>query len=223
MFLFIGLGNPDLKHSNNRHNIGFMTVDEIARKHSFEPFKSQFQGLISQGRINGEKVWILKPTTYMNESGHAANKFLNFFKLDTNRVFVFYDDLDLRPGKCRVKLGGGSAGHNGLRSLDTWIGKQYWRVRLGIGHPGDKDRVRRYVLQNFSNIEFNSWVEKLIAAIAEDVGALIEHDESLFMSKIAQKLVASEINEPENLIPDSQKNFSPSILTTSSSDNDHEK
>ena len=150
MFLFVGLGNPEKRHITNRHNIGFMAVDDIMGKHQFPPYRNRFQGFISEGKIGRNTVRILKPTTYMNESGRSVKEAVKFFKLKNDKVFVFYDDLDLIPGKCRIKYRGGSGGHNGLRSISAHIGVDYWRVRLGIGHPGHKDKVLRYVLQDFT-------------------------------------------------------------------------
>lgn len=186
MFLFVGLGNPGPKHAGQRHNIGFMAVDEIARRHGFGPFRARFRGLISEGTIAGQPVRLLKPMTYMNESGQSVGEALRFFKLRTAHVYAFYDDLDLKPGKCRVKIGGGAGGHNGLRSLDSHISKEYWRVRLGIGHPGHKDRVHAYVLQDFAKAERTSWVPKLLDAVADDAGLLVQGEENGFMSRVAQ-------------------------------------
>ena len=186
MFLFAGLGNPGPKHAGQRHNIGFMAVDEIARRHRFGPFRARFQGLISEGTIAGQPVRLLKPMTFMNESGRSVGQALRFFKLRTAHVYAFYDDLDLKPGKCRVKIGGGAGGHNGLRSLDSHISKEYWRVRLGIGHPGHKDQVHAYVLQDFAKAERTSWVPKLLDAVADDAGLLVQGEENAFMSRVAR-------------------------------------
>jgi peptidyl-tRNA hydrolase, PTH1 family len=185
MFLFVGLGNPGPKHVGQRHNIGFMAVDEIARRHGFGPFRARFRGLISEGSIAGQPVRLLKPMTFMNESGRSVGETLRFFKLRTAHVYAFYDDLDLKPGKCRVKIGGGAGGHNGLRSLDSHISKEYWRVRLGIGHPGHKDRVYAYVLQDFAKAERTSWLPKLLDAVADDAGLLVQGEENAFMSRVA--------------------------------------
>lgn len=185
MFLFVGLGNPGPKHAGQRHNIGFMTVDAIARRHGFGPFRARFQGLISEGAIAGQPVRILKPLTFMNESGRSVGEALRFFKLRSAHVYTFYDDLDLKPGKCRVKIGGGAGGHNGLRSLDAHIGKEYWRVRLGIGHPGHKERVLAYVLQDFAKAERTSWLPKLLDAAADDAGLLVQGEENAFMSRMS--------------------------------------
>jgi len=185
MFLFVGLGNPGTKHAGQRHNIGFMAADEIARRHGFGAWRSRFQGQICEGTIAGAPVRLLKPMTLMNESGRSVGEALRFFKLRTAHVYVFYDELDLKPGKCRVKLGGGAGGHNGIRSLDAHIGKEYWRVRLGIGHPGQKERVHGYVLQDFAKAERTSWVPKLLDACADEAALLVEGEENAYMSRLA--------------------------------------
>src|SRR4051794_14354855 len=153
MELIVGLGNPGSKHSANRHNIGFMVVDEIVRQHGFSPWRRRFQGAAAEATIDGEKVLALKPLTYMNESGRAVGEALRFFDLDPTQLTVFHDEIDLAPGKVRVKLGGGHAGNNGLRSISSHIGPHYRRVRLGVGHPGDKTLVMPHVLSDFSKAE----------------------------------------------------------------------
>lgn len=184
MLLLVGLGNPGQRYANNRHNIGFMAVDEMVRRHSFGPWRSKFQGQVSEGRIGGEKVLILKPETYMNESGRAVGEALRFYKLTPEDVFVIYDEIDLVPGKIKVKKGGGAGGHNGLRSMDAHIGKDYWRVRLGVGHPGDKALVHGHVLGDFSKAE-TLWRDKLLDAVATEFPLLIEGDSGSFMSRVA--------------------------------------
>ena len=149
MLLVVGLGNPDPEHAWNRHNIGFMVADGIAQRYDFESYRSRFSGLISRGEIEGERVSIFKPTKFMNESGRAVNEVMRFFKQPLDQVVVVHDDLDLMPGKVRVKTGGGAAGHNGLRSIDSYIGKDYRRIRIGIGHPGERAVVSNYVLSDF--------------------------------------------------------------------------
>lgn len=186
-WLFVGLGNPDPEHEGNRHNIGFMAVDEIVRRHSFSPWKKKFKGLIAEGEIGGEKVFALKPMTYMNISGVSVTAAAAFYKVPKTRIFVFHDELDLVPGKLRVKLGGGTGGHNGLRSIDAAIGKEYWRVRLGIGHPGDKERVSGYVLGDFSKAD-REWLEEFIVAVSGDVHYLIAGNPELYMTRVAQAL-----------------------------------
>ena len=185
MFLLVGLGNPEKKHFNNRHNIGFIAADKIGETYNFSPYRCRFHGLISEGKIENKPVRILKPTTYMNESGRSVGETVKFFKIPSNKIFVFYDDLDLVPGKCRIKFGGGTGGHNGLRSLDNQIGNEYWRVRLGIGHPGHKDKVLRYVLQDFAKKEQDTWLSTLIQSLADDIQLLIEGKENTLMTKLA--------------------------------------
>ena len=184
MLLLVGLGNPGAEHTNNRHNIGFMAVDEIIRRHSFGPDRGRFNGLAAEGRIGNTKILALKPTTYMNESGLAVGNAARFYKLEPDDIIVLHDDIDLAPGKVRVKRGGGAAGHNGLRSIDSHIGKDYLRVRIGVGHPGDKDEVERYVLRNFPREDMR-WVEALMSAIADALPSLLDDDGPGFMSKVA--------------------------------------
>ncbi|MDC1172212.1 aminoacyl-tRNA hydrolase [Alphaproteobacteria bacterium] len=197
MFLFVGLGNPEKKHIINRHNIGFMAVDNIMGKHRFPPYRSRFQGFISEGKIGRNTVRILRPTTYMNESGRSVKETVKFFKLKNDKVFVFYDDLDLIPGKCRIKYGGGSGGHNGLRSLSAHIGADYWRVRLGIGHPGHRDKVLRYVLQDFTKKEQSSWIPNLLNTLADNAELLLQNKENTLMSKLAVSVFSEKENKPE--------------------------
>ncbi len=184
MLLLVGLGNPDPGYEHNRHNVGFMALDEIADRRGFSPARARFQGLAADGRLAGEKVLALKPATFMNESGRSVGEAARYFKIPPEDIIVFHDDLDLAAGKIRVKQGGGHAGHNGLRSLDQHIGKDYWRVRIGIGHPGDKDKVEGHVLKDFSKAE-QKWLQPLLAAIAEAVPLLIEGDEGAFMNKVS--------------------------------------
>ena len=197
MFLFVGLGNPEKKHITNRHNIGFMAVDDIMGKHQFPPYRNRFQGFISEGKIGRNTVRILKPTTYMNESGRSVKEAVKFFKLKNDKIFVFYDDLDLIPGKCRVKYGGGSGGHNGLRSISAHIGVDYWRVRLGIGHPGHKDKVLRYVLQDFTKKEQSSWMPNLLNTLADNAELLLQNKENTLMSKLAVSVFSEKENKPD--------------------------
>jgi len=171
MLLIVGLGNPGSRYAANRHNIGFMAVDEIVRRHCFSPWRSRFQGDVAEGRLDGEKTIALKPRTYMNESGRAVGEAMRFFKLRPEDVVVFHDELDLAPGKLRVKRGGGHAGHNGLRSIIAHIGPDFRRVRLGIGHPGDPERVTGHVLGDFAKSD-RSWLEPLIDAIGEEAPLL---------------------------------------------------
>lgn len=174
-----------------------MAVDNIMGKHRFPPYRSRFQGFISEGKIGRNTVRILRPTTYMNESGRSVKETVKFFKLKNDKVFVFYDDLDLIPGKCRIKYGGGSGGHNGLRSLSAHIGADYWRVRLGIGHPGHRDKVLRYVLQDFTKKEQSSWIPNLLNTLADNAELLLQNKENTLMSKLAVSVFSEKENKPE--------------------------
>ena len=184
MLLLVGLGNPGSRYTLNRHNIGFMAVDEIVRRHSFGPWRKRFRGEIAEGQVAGEKVLALKPQTFMNLSGQSVGEALRFYKIPLDQIVVLHDELDLAPGRIRVKRGGGNGGHNGLRSLDQHIGKDYRRVRLGIGHPGDKDQVKSYVLKDFAKAD-HPWIEKLLDAIADEFPRLVEGDDPGFMSRVA--------------------------------------
>jgi peptidyl-tRNA hydrolase, PTH1 family len=183
MRLFVGLGNPGAKYAHNRHNIGFMAVDEIARRHGFAPWRRRFQGETAEGTLERERVVLLKPATFMNDSGRAVQEAANFFKLAPAEVTVFQDELELPPGKLRVKLGGGIAGHNGLRSISSHIGNDYRRVRLGIGHPGVKELVHSYVLSDFFKEE-RPWVAALGEAIADNAGLLALGRDSTFQNRV---------------------------------------
>jgi peptidyl-tRNA hydrolase, PTH1 family len=183
MLLFVGLGNPGAKYSRNRHNIGFMAVDEIARCHGFAPWRRRFQGETSEGALNRERVILLKPTTYMNDSGRAVQEAANFFKLGMGEITVFQDELELSPGKVRVKVGGGIAGHNGLRSISSHIGNDYRRVRLGIGHPGVKELVHHHVLSDFAKAD-DGWVTALCEAVADNAGQLAAGQDSTFQNRV---------------------------------------
>jgi PTH1 family peptidyl-tRNA hydrolase len=197
MRLFVGLGNPGAKYARNRHNIGFMAVDEVARHHSFSPWRRRFQGETSEGSLEGERVMLLKPATYMNESGRAVQEATSFFKLASGDVTVFQDELELPPGKVRVKVGGGIAGHNGLRSISSHLGNDYRRVRLGIGHPGIKEMVHGYVLSDFTKDD--GWVTALCEAIAEYAGMLATGKDSTFQSKVHLALRAKGfLNKDDN-------------------------
>jgi len=184
MKLLIGLGNPGAEHARNRHNIGFMALDAIAEAHGFGPWRNKFQGQIAEGRLGGAKCLLLKPSTYMNESGRAANEAVRFYKLEPDEVIVLHDEIDLAPAKVRVKTGGGVAGHNGLKSLTRHIGNEYMRVRIGIGHPGDKSKVHGHVLKDFSKSE-QAWALPLIDAIADAAPHLAEDEPANFMNKVA--------------------------------------
>jgi PTH1 family peptidyl-tRNA hydrolase len=183
MRLFVGLGNPGAKYQGNRHNIGFMVIDEIARRHGFSPWRRRFQGETSDGALDGERVTLLKPLTYMNESGRAVQEAANFFKLGVGDITVFHDEIELPDAKLRVKVGGGIAGHNGLRSISAHVGNDYRRVRLGVGHPGVKDLVHGHVLNDFAKAE-RPWVEALIDAVTANAGLLTTGRDSTFANKV---------------------------------------
>ena len=185
MLLWVGLGNPEPGMARNRHNIGFMALDVIAIRHGFSPWRNRFKGLVAEGNIGGEKILALKPMTYMNASGESVQAASAFYKLPPESIVAFHDELDLAPGKLRVKKGGGAAGHNGLRSMDRQLGSpEYWRVRLGIGHPGIKDRVLSYVLGDFSK-EDVTWLIPFLDAIADAAPLLAGGKPPDFMSRVA--------------------------------------
>ncbi|WP_424628022.1 aminoacyl-tRNA hydrolase [Bradyrhizobium sp. SYSU BS000235] len=183
MRLFVGLGNPGTKYQGNRHNIGFMVVDDIARRHGFAPWRRRFQGETSEGTLDGERVILLKPSTYMNESGRAVSEAANFFKLGVGDLVVFHDEIELPPAKVRVKVGGGIAGHNGLRSISAHVGNDYRRVRLGVGHPGVKELVHAHVLNDFAKAE-RPWVEALCDAVTDNAALLVTDKDSSFQNKV---------------------------------------
>lgn len=187
MLLFVGLGNPGSKYENHRHNVGFMAVDEIVRRHNFLPEKKRWQALTHEGRLGSGKIIIIKPQTYMNESGRSIGEAMRFFKLTPAQVFVFYDELDLAFGKLKVKTGGGAAGHNGIRSTMAHIGPDFNRVRIGIGHPGDKSRVHGHVLGDFAKSETPE-LEKTLDAIARECPYLADGDTPRFLSQVALHL-----------------------------------
>jgi PTH1 family peptidyl-tRNA hydrolase len=184
MKLFVGLGNPGAKYAGNRHNIGYMAVDRIAADHGFGPWRSKFQSVISEGRLGREKVILLKPETFMNLSGQSVGEAMRFHKLKSSEVIVFHDELDLAPGKCRLKTSGGHAGHNGLRSIHAHIGEAYDRVRLGIGHPGDKNRVAGYVLADFAKAEAD-WLDDLLRGISDGAAALADGEGAKFLNAVS--------------------------------------
>ena len=185
MLLWAGLGNPEPGMARHRHNIGFMALDAIARRHGFGPWRQRFRGLVSEGSVGGERVLALKPGTYMNSSGASVQAAAAFYKLTPGDIAAFHDELDLLPGKVRVKRGGGAAGHNGLRSMDRTLGAQdYWRVRLGIGHPGSKERVTGHVLGDFSKADAQ-WLPALLDAVAEAAPLLAEGKPEEFMTRVA--------------------------------------
>ena len=184
MLLFVGLGNPGNKYANNRHNIGFMALDQIADDNGFSPWRNKFQAEVSDGVLSGKKVILLKPQTFMNLSGQSVGEAMRFYKLAPSDITVFHDELDIAPGKCRVKIGGGHAGHNGLRSIHQHIGPDYQRIRLGIGHPGHKDRVAQYVLGDFAKADQN-WIDDMLRGIGKGADKLAADDSAGFMNAVA--------------------------------------
>lgn len=184
MILIVGLGNPGARYAYNRHNIGWLALDDIAERHGFTPFRKKFDGVVAEGRLAGDRALLLKPHTFMNESGKAVAKAARFFKVPSEKVIVIYDELDLAQGKCRAKRGGGGAGHNGIRSIDSHIARDYWRVRLGIGHPGDRQRVRGHVLSDFTDAD-EDWLDPLLEAVADAIPLLAEGEHEKFMTKVA--------------------------------------
>jgi PTH1 family peptidyl-tRNA hydrolase len=187
MYLFVGLGNPGLEYAKNRHNVGFLCIDEIRKSYGFPPEKPKFSGFLTEGQVDGEKVFLFKPLSYMNRSGKPVGEVCRFYKIPTDKVVVFHDDLDLAPGKIRVKQGGSHAGHNGLKDLDAHIGPNYWRVRIGIGRPHHKGGVDSHVLSDFSKEE-RQWLDPLLVLIADEVNLLLISKPEDFISKIMQIL-----------------------------------
>lgn len=202
MFLVVGLGNPGQTYTDNRHNIGFMAADEIVRRHGFSPWRAKFQGEMSDGVVDGQKVITLKPMTYMNESGRSILAAASFYKVRPEDIIVFHDEIDLAPGKLRVKRGGGHAGHNGLRSIHAHLGANYARVRMGVGHPGEKDQVKNYVLRDFAKAD-DAWLDPMLDGCAENLGLILEGDDPSYMSKVAQCITPNRPNTPR---PDAGKN-----------------
>jgi PTH1 family peptidyl-tRNA hydrolase len=184
MLLLVGLGNPGPAYAYNRHNIGFMALDDVVEAHAFASFRSRFHGLAADGKLGAERAVALKPMTYMNDSGQAVGEAMRFFKLAPDDVFVIYDEIDLAPGKCRVKKGGGTAGHNGIRSIERHIGPDFWRVRLGVGHPGHKEMVHGHVLHDFAKAD-EAWLDPLLEAVAEAAPLLAARQPERFMTKVA--------------------------------------
>lgn len=190
MLLFVGLGNPGADYARNRHNIGFMAVDGIVRRHSFSPWRAKFHGQVCEGTIAGEKIVALKPETYMNDSGRSVAACAQFYKIEPKDLVVFHDELDLLPGKVRVKIGGGHAGHNGLRSIQAHLGPDFRRIRLGIGHPGAKERVTAHVLGDFAKVD-RDWLEPLLDDVAASADRLVAGDDTGFMNALAGQPPAS--------------------------------
>jgi peptidyl-tRNA hydrolase, PTH1 family len=189
MKLFVGLGNPGAKYARHRHNAGFMALDRIAERHAFAAWRKRFSALVSDGEIAGARVMLLKPQTYMNDSGQSVGEAMRYLKLTHSDVIAFHDEIDLAPGKLKVKSGGGNAGHNGLRSLTTHIGNDYMRVRIGVGHPGSKELVHGWVLRDFAKADAE-WLEPLLDAIAGAAGRLAKGDDARFMTDAARSLQA---------------------------------
>ncbi|AYF01407.1 aminoacyl-tRNA hydrolase [Paracoccus yeei] len=187
MILLVGLGNPGAKYERNRHNVGFMAVDRIAADHGFTPWRARFQGQAAEGRLGDTRTVLLKPGTFMNLSGQSVGEAMRYLKLDPAQVLVLHDELDLAPGKVRLKLGGGHAGHNGLRSIHQHIGDAYRRLRIGIGHPGHKDRVAGYVLSDFAKAE-EAGLDDLLRGISDGAEALAAGDDARFMNAVAARV-----------------------------------
>ena len=195
MLLFVGLGNPGRRHAGNRHNIGFMAVETIAKRHGIGPWRRRFQGVAAEGPLAGERVLLLLPGTFMNESGRAVAEAAHFYKLLLHQLVIFHDEIDLPPGKVRVKTGGGVAGHNGLRSISAQVGNDYRRVRIGVGHPGTKDMVHPHVLSDFASSE-REWVEILREIIADNAGLLAKGQDASFQNKVHLAMQAKGFLDP---------------------------
>ncbi len=210
MKIFVGLGNPGAKYARNRHNIGFMSVDRIAEDHGFGPWKSKFQGEIAEGRLGTEKVLLLKPMTFMNRSGQSVGEAMRFYKLDSTDVTVFHDELDLAPGKVRVKAGGGHAGHNGLRSIHDHIGAVYDRVRLGIGHPGRKELVSPYVLSDFAKAD-TEWLDDVLRGVSDGAVELAGGDGGKFMNAVALRTSPPRSSKSPKPEPATEKKPKPQV------------
>ena len=196
MLLFVGLGNPGARHQGNRHNIGFMAAEAIAQRHGIGPWRRRFQGVCAEGSVGHERVLLLLPATYMNESGRAVGEAARFFKLAPSQAVVFHDEIDLAPAKLRVKVGGGNAGHNGLRSITAHIGNDYVRVRIGVGHPGAKELVQPYVLSDFAKSE-RPWVDALCTLIADNAELLARREHASFQNKVHLAMDAKGFCEPK--------------------------
>jgi PTH1 family peptidyl-tRNA hydrolase len=195
MLLLVGLGNPGERYVGNRHNVGFMVVEEIAKRHGLPPWRRRFAGVATEGAIAGTRALLLLPGTFMNESGRAVAEAAHFYKLPLSDVTVFHDEIDLPPAKLRVKTGGGVAGHNGLRSISEHIGNDYRRVRVGVGHPGSKDLVQHYVLSDFAKSE-RGWLEALLAIIADNADLIVRGEDASFQNKVHLAMLAKGFGEP---------------------------
>jgi len=191
MKLLVGLGNPGSAYARHRHNVGFMALDRIAERHELGPWRKRFHGLVCDGPIGGRRVSLLKPQTFMNDSGRSVGEAQRYLKIAEGDIYVFHDEIDLAPAKLRVKTGGGNAGHNGLRSISAHIGNEYARVRIGVGHPGSKDLVTHHVLRDFAKAD-HEWLEPMLDAIADAAGRLAAGDEARFLTDVARALQAEE-------------------------------
>ncbi len=197
MKLFVGLGNPGAQYARQRHNVGYVALDKIVDAHSLGAWRKRFQGETAEGTLGGERVMLLKPTTYMNDSGRSVGEAARFLKIPVEDIYVFHDEIDLAPAKLKVKVGGGNAGHNGLRSITAHMGNEYYRVRIGVGHPGNKDAVAHYVLHDFAKVEY-AWLDPLLDAMADAAPYLARGDSSRFLSQVALKTRADDApDEPE--------------------------
>lgn len=197
MQLFVGLGNPESKYAKNRHNVGFMAIDALAAAYGFGDFREKYHGLLAEGQIGHEKVLLLKPQTFMNKSGVSVSEAVNFFKLDGSQIVVFYDELDLPPGKLRMRRGGGFAGHNGLRSINAHMGPDFRRARLGIGHPGDKAKVNSHVLGDFAKADAD-WLADFLKALADHAPLLAAGDDATYQTRVVEAMHAPEQAEQED-------------------------
>ncbi|MEJ2517159.1 MAG: aminoacyl-tRNA hydrolase [Methyloceanibacter sp.] len=197
MKLFVGLGNPGAQYAFNRHNVGFMAVDVMAAAHGFSPWRKRFQGLTCEGRLGGEQVLLLKPQTFMNESGRSAGEAARFYKVPVGDIVAFHDELDLAPGKVRVKIGGGVAGHNGLKSLTAHLGNDYMRVRIGIGHPGHRERVIGHVMRDFAKADME-WLEPVLDAMSDAAPVLAKGEKDRFQTQVAHETRNDIRDETQN-------------------------
>lgn len=201
MLLIVGLGNPGRRYAGHRHNIGFLAADEIHRRHHFSPWRARFQGELSEGLLGGEKAFVLKPATFMNESGRSVGEAMRFHKLSPGDIVVIHDELDLPPGKARMKIGGGHGGHNGLKSIEAHIGKDFRRLRLGIGHPGSRELVNGYVLHDFAKSD-SAWLTPLVEAVGDNAPLLAGGQDASFMNRVHLALSQNdEPDEPERALP----------------------
>jgi PTH1 family peptidyl-tRNA hydrolase len=197
MQLFVGLGNPESKYAKNRHNVGFMAVDALAAAYGFGDFREKYHGLLAEGQIGTQKVLLLKPQTFMNKSGVSVSEAVNFFKLDGSQIVVFYDELDLPPGKLRMRRGGGFAGHNGLRSINAHMGADFRRARLGIGHPGDKAKVTGHVLGDFAKADAD-WLADFLKALADHAPLLAAGDDATYQTRVVEAMHSQDQTEQED-------------------------